>query len=56
MIVAITFISFSFCTVEYRARHHRHYNHDYNYVPVVNDKQQTVSVQPVSSSKISVTH
>jgi len=56
MIVAITVISFSSCTVEYRSRHHRHYDHDYNYAPAVNDKQQTVSVQPVSSSKISVTH
>ena len=53
MIAAITVISFSSCTVEYRARHHRHY--DYNYAPAVKETQQTVSVQPVSSSKVPFT-
>jgi len=55
MIVAITIISFSSCTVEYRARHHRHYDHNYNYVPPVNDKTGTVLVLPVSSPTIPVT-
>ena len=55
MIAAITIISFSSCTVEYRARHHRHYDHDYNYVPSGNVKSQTVLVLPASSSKVAVT-
>ena len=55
MIVAITIISFSSCTVEYRARHHRHYDHNYNYVPPVNDKTGTVLVLPASSPAIPVT-
>jgi len=54
MIAVITVISFSSCTVEYRAHHQRHHRY-YNYVPSPNDKLQTVSILPVSSPKTPVT-
>ncbi|HYJ65815.1 MAG TPA: hypothetical protein VEV62_18865 [Parafilimonas sp.] len=54
MIAAITIISFSSCTVQYRAHHPRRYHH-YNYVPAVNHNLQTVSIVPVVSPEVSGT-